>query len=177
MTATETTIPHLEADEARLSARAVVDELKRCGISHVVWLPDSESKHLYDLLHDDETLKLVPICREGEAIGIALGLMVGGKTPAVVIQNTGLFESGDSLRGLGINLRLPLLMLVSYRGWKSDGTITDSAAIYLEPVLDGWGITSYLVETDDDVHLIGRAFQEAGSQRKPVAVLMAREYI
>jgi sulfopyruvate decarboxylase TPP-binding subunit len=160
-----------------LSAQAVVDELKRNGISHVVWLPDSESKHLYDLLKDDETLQLVPICREGEAIGIALGLMVGGRSPAVVIQNTGLFESGDSLRGLGLNLRLPLLMLVSYRGWRRDGAIADSAAIYLEPVLNAWGIASYLVESDADTHLIGEAFHEAAVRRQPVAVLMAQEYV
>ncbi len=38
----------------------------------------------------DADLQVVPVCREGESFAIALGLIIGGKTPAVLIQNTGL---------------------------------------------------------------------------------------
>jgi len=33
------------------------------------------------------------------ARSVAAGLFVGGKTPIILIQNTGMLESGDSLRG------------------------------------------------------------------------------
>jgi len=159
-----------------LTAAAVVNELRRCGVTDVVWLPDSESGHLYACLRDDAALRLVPVCREGEAIAIALGLMVGGRRPAVVMQNTGLFESGDSLRGLGLNLGLPLLLLISYRGYSGSLPPTDSAAVYLEPILRAWGLAYYLVESDADVGLIGTALAAAQAQQRPAVALMAREY-
>ena len=90
-----------------LTARVMVDTLKRCGVTHMVWLPDTESGFLYQTLRDDPELTLVPVSREGETIPIALGLLVGGKQPVVCIQNTGLFESVDSVRGLWYDLQLP----------------------------------------------------------------------
>ena len=94
----------------------VVEAMQDCGVTHVVWLPDSESHYMYDALNASP-LHLVPVCREGEAFGIAAGLHLGGKTPVVLIQNTGLFESGDVLRGNILNLQMPLLLMVGYRGY------------------------------------------------------------
>ena len=87
--------------EAVLHPAAIVEELKKNDITHVVWLPDSETNFMYHLLTNEPSLDLVPVCREGETMAIAAGLWVGGMRPVVLIQNTGIFESGDSIRGLG----------------------------------------------------------------------------
>ncbi len=102
--------------DAHLTASVMVDALEQSGVTHLVWLPDTESGHLYQTLADHPRLKLVPVAREGETFAIALGLRVGGKKPVVCIQNTGFFESGDSIRGIWIDLKLPILALVGYRG-------------------------------------------------------------
>ena len=156
----------------------IVEAMQQCGVSHVVWLPDSESRFMYDAL-TGSPLRLVPVCREGEAFGIAAGLHLGGKTPVVLIQNTGLFESGDVLRGNILNMKLPLLLMVGYRGYHemvSKQGPADSAATFTEPILDAWGIAHYLVDTDDDVPKIADAFQESRQQQRPVAILIGREY-
>ena len=62
-------------------------------------------------------LSLVRVCREGEAWTIAAGLYLGGQRPLVVIQNTGLFESGDALRNVLFDLGLPLFALIGYRNY------------------------------------------------------------
>src|SRR5207248_7755355 len=100
-----------------LTAQRVVDELRANAVTHVIWLVDTESRFMYDALTADPSLTVVPICREGEAMGVALGLQIGGKKPIVVIQNTGFFESGDSIRGLVLDLEMPLVMMVGYRGF------------------------------------------------------------
>ena len=159
-----------------LTAHKVLNELKKCGITHIVWLADSEARFMYEAMVSQRELTLVPICREGEAIAIAAGLMLGGKEPVVLHQSTGFFESGDSVRGLALDLQLPLLLLIGYRGWRRDAPMTDSAAIFIEPILDTWGIKHYLVETDEDVERISIAYKEAHETNRPVAILIGREY-
>jgi len=51
--------------EVILHPASVVAELKKNNISHVVWLPDSETNFMYQLLTNEPTLDLVPVCREG----------------------------------------------------------------------------------------------------------------
>lgn len=159
---------------ASLTDRKILDELRKCGITHVVWLPDSETRFMYEAMMSQHELTLVPICREGEAIAIAAGLMLGGKEPVVLHQNSGFFESGDSVI-LALDLQLPLLLLLGYRGWRRDAPMTDSAAIFLEPILDAWGVKHYLVETDEDVARISMGYKEAHETNKPVAILIGRE--
>ena len=162
--------------EVVLHPTSVVEELKKNNISHVVWLPDSETNFMYQLLTGEPSLDLVPVCREGETMAIAAGLWVGGKRPIVLIQNTGIFESGDSIRGLGLDVNQPLVMLVGYRGWSRHGITNDSAARFIEHILHAWGINYYLIETDEDADRISVAIQEADRTQRPVAVLVGTEF-
>ena len=155
-------------------ADRIIDELRKCGITHIILLPDNETRFIYEALASQPEFILVPVCREGEAIAIAAGLLLGGKNPVILHQSTGFFESGDSVRGLGLDLQLPLLLLISYRGWQHDSPLTDSAAIFIEPILDAWGIKHYLVETDEDVKRISLGWKEACQTQKPVAVLLTK---
>ena len=162
--------------EVILHPSSVVAELKKNNISHVVWLPDSETNFMCQLLTNEPTLDLVPVCREGETMAIAAGLWVGGKRPIVLIQNTGFFAAGDSIRGLGLDVNQPLVMLVGYRGWSRHGLTKDSAARFIEHILHAWGITYYLIETDEDADRISLAVEEAERTSKPVAVLVGTEF-
>ena len=107
---------------------------------------------------------------------IKLSLIVGGKVPVCVIQNTGMMESGDSIRGMAVDSGFPMVMLVGYRGWTRHGVITDSAARYTEPFLHAMGVNYYLVEQDSDAERISVAFDEARATKRPVAVLVGDEY-
>ena len=162
--------------QALFSPEVVIQELKKNGATHVVWLPDSETNFLYLLMEAEPTLDLVPVSREGHAFSTAAGLSVGGAKPVILIQNTGLMESGDSLRGWGLGLNIPVVMLIGYRGWTRHGKNQDTAATYTEPFLNAFNITYFLVENDDDAARISWAFEEAKSTNRPVAVLIGDEY-
>jgi sulfopyruvate decarboxylase TPP-binding subunit len=166
----------MTTQEAVIHPAAIINELKKNDVTHVVWLPDSETNFMYELLTGDSSLDLVPVCREGETMAIAAGLWVGGKKPVVLIQNTGIFESGDSIRGLGLDVHQPLVMLIGYRGWSRHGLTNDSAARFIEHILHAWGINYYLIETDDDAQRITLALAEAERDQKPVAVLVGTEF-
>jgi sulfopyruvate decarboxylase TPP-binding subunit len=162
--------------ETVLHPHAIISELKKNNITHVVWLPDSETNFMYEQLLAEPSLDLVPVSREGETMAIAAGLWVGGKRPVALIQNTGIFESGDSIRGLGLDVDHPLVMLIGYRGWDRHGISRDSAAKFTEHIIHAWGINYYLVETDADADRITLAMNEAERDSKPVAVLVGTEF-
>jgi len=109
------------AKDAQLSPEVVLGEMTKNGVTHVVWLPDSETNFLYQLMRAEPSLSLVPVSREGLAFSIAAGLATGGGTPIILIQNTGLMESGDSLRGWALGLNIPVVLMVGYRGWTRHG--------------------------------------------------------
>ena len=161
--------------ESVLHAETIVEALKANGVNHTVWLPCSDTAAIHEAVMADRTIHSIQVCREGETMAIAAGLWVGGKIPVVFVQNTGFFESGDSIRGIGLAAEIPLVILIGYRGYTRHGRTKDSAARFIEPMLHTWQINYYLVECDADVDRISLAFEEAERTSRPVAVLIGKE--
>jgi sulfopyruvate decarboxylase TPP-binding subunit len=159
-----------------LSPETVLREMTKNGVTHVVWLPDSETNWLYLLMKAEPSLILVGVSREGHACSIAAGLATGGRTPMILIQNTGMMEAGDSIRGWLLGLNIPVVLMVGYRGWTRHGVDTDSAATYTERFLMAFNLTYYMVESDQDAPRISVAFAEAARTQRPVVVLVGDEY-
>ncbi len=162
--------------QSLLNPSSVIEQFKKNGVTHVVWLPDSETNWMYLAMQDEPSFDLIPVTREGESMAIAAGLYVGGKKPVCLIQNTGMFESGDSIRGIALDVNLPVVLMIGYRGWTRHGVTPDSAARFTEPILDAWGIKYYLVEGDADADRISTAFEEAEATNRPVAILVGDEF-
>ena len=165
-----------DVQKAALSPETVLAQMKKNGVTHVVWLPDSETNWLFLLMKADPSLTLVGVNREGLAFSAASGIYAGGKTPLILIQNTGLMESGDSMRGWTIQMEVPVVLMVGYRGWTRHGVTTDTAATYTERFLMAFGLNYYLVESDADAPRIATAFTEAERTNRPVVVLVGDEY-
>ena len=161
---------------ALLRPETLIEEFKKNGVTHIVTIPDSETNYLYELMANEPSLDIIPVSREGESMSTALGLNIAGKVPVCLIQNTGMLESGDSIRGMALNAGFPLVMVVGYRGWSRHGLTRDSAARFIEHILHAWGINYYLIETDDDADRISLAIEEAERTSKPVAVLVGTEF-
>ncbi len=165
-------------------ARTLIDELERQSVSHVVGIPDNASAALFRLLADHSSIELLTVTREGEAFAVASGLWLGSATPLVLIQNTGFLESGDSLRGTAVRMGVPLVCLVTYRGYvtlppkRSDGVMTradvDSVAVVTEPTLDAWRVPYELYHSDADIPRVRRVFDQANELSRPVALLLTQ---
>jgi hypothetical protein len=173
-----------------ISAKSVWNELKVCGVTHIVGLADNASAALVALPSGDDCARFIGVTREGEAFGLASGLWIGGKTAVVVIQNTGFLESGDGFRGTAQRMRIPLVCLITYRGYEGlrrqrsepgsrPWTIEDfsradldSAAIVMEPTLKAWNVPYDFLETNADLVKIGQAFSRAEKELRPVALLV-----
>ncbi|MEM7414127.1 MAG: thiamine pyrophosphate-binding protein [Gemmatimonadota bacterium] len=174
-----------------MSTRAI-HTLVQLGVTHVVGIPDNTSGPLFHETLRHPTLRLVTATREGEAIAIASGLWLGGASPIVVIQNTGLLESGDAIRGTALRMRAAIPMVVTARGYakmaaagfgpdtpKTVDNLTrpdvDSTALLTEPTLDAWGVPFRVCGPEDDpsdeLHSL---VETARSDERPVAMILNR---
>jgi len=174
-----------------IQAPLVLAELKRNRATHVVGLPDNSTVKLFELLPGDPDIELVSVTREGEAFAVASGLWIGGKVPVVLVQNTGFFESGDSFRGTAMRMRVPLVCLITYRGYgKLSGTGAetldaaalsaarmDSAALITEPTLRAWGMPYAFLHADADVPEISGAFRKSMEGARPVGILLTCDLV
>jgi len=139
-----------------LDGPTVARSLLNAGITDVVWIPDSELGRWDAALSSTAGLRLVRVCREGEAFALSAGLWLGGRSPLVILQCTGLFEAGDALRNILFDLEIPLPLLVgvrSHRAWKANRT-QDNCPRFTEPILQAWGLpTTWLVSDEDGQEL------------------------
>ena len=183
-------VPMESSMELKPAALGVAGLLSELGVTHVVTLPDNDSAPLLDAIKADGRIRLVFGTREGEVISLASGLWLGGGKPLVVIQNTGLLEAGDGLRGTASRMGVPLLMLVTCRGFAksrafgkepSEVEVTrdtlvradlDSIAHMTEATLRAWGIPFVALRDNSELSPIQEGWETAQSEERPVAVLL-----
>jgi sulfopyruvate decarboxylase TPP-binding subunit len=157
-----------------IDGQRMVELLGELGVTDLVWLPDSELGTWEDALAGQDRIRLVRVCREGEAWAVAAGLILGGRKPVVAIQCTGFFESGDAMRNVVFDLGLPVFAFVGYRSYLvQDKLPGDTARIYTEPVLKAWGLPYRLITAADQVAEIANHYRQCQSQGTAGVVLLA----
>jgi sulfopyruvate decarboxylase subunit alpha len=158
-----------------LDGPSVVAALEDCGVTHVAWIPDSDLGRWEPALSTAQRLQLLRVCREGEAIALAAGLYLGGKHPIVVIQCTGLFEAGDTLRNIVHDLHLPLFFIIGVRNYHAHkrGTSLDNCPVFTEPILHAWRLPYVLLDERHSAADLASAYRQAREQKQAFAVLVA----
>ena len=162
-----------------LQADAIIREIKRAGIRFVVALPDATTSHhlLKSLLRDPE-VRVVQVCKEDEGVSICTGLFAAGQRALLLMQNTGLMDSLNAVRGVAVELQSPVCMMVGLLA-KEPGVEPTKSKSYgvriVEPVLDAMGVEHTLVEQPGDVEKIVPAVEAAYAHLAPTALLIGTE--
>ena len=88
----------------------------------VTGVPCSYFKEFLSYITNKEKLAIKHLyaTREDEAVAIAAGVALSKKKALIYMQNSGLGNIGDALTSLAQLYKLPMLILVSYRGLKED---------------------------------------------------------
>ena len=159
------------------SSRAIYDALKACGVSLISALPETWLVHLIRLAEDDEGMTLVRLAKEEEGVGISTGAHLAGVKSAMLMQNHGFLASINGIVSCAQLYRIPLLMLISHRGWfgERDPWQTEGGLVTI-PLLNALSIPYDVLESRDHVaHRIGKAQTLAYSANRPVALLLSRD--
>jgi len=156
------------------SPQDAVAAITAAGFTHVVWIPDSFFG-AWDEPLSRSLLPLIRVTREGEAIGLAAGLLLGKAQPLVILQSTGFFEAGDALRNVIYDLQLPLKLLIglrSYRAWK-EGRSQDSAARFAEGVVRAWQLPYQILDPQtQDIETFSATLRQLNQSPYAAALLI-----
>jgi sulfopyruvate decarboxylase subunit alpha len=155
--------------------RALFDEIRRLGFTHVITVPDTHQKTLLSLLAETERPRLLTVCTEDEAIAINAGLYIGGQQPMMLIQNNGLLASINAMKAIALEARVPTFMLVGQFARDVTKPNAEShlrAVRMIEPTLETWGVPCYPIESPDDLPRFAEAYQRCLEERGPSVVLL-----
>ena len=159
------------------NSRVIFEALKATGIRLISALPETWLVHLVQMAEDDPDMTLVRLNKEEEGVGISAGAHLAGNKSAMLLQNHGFLVSINGVVSLAQLYRIPLLMLMTYRGemgerdpWHSQGGLST------EPVLQALGIPYRRLSNPDTVHKeITDAQTLAETSQRPVALLLTRD--
>ena len=159
------------------NSHLIYDALKACDIRLMSALPETWLVHLIRLADDDPDVILVRLAKEEEGVGISAGAHLAGVKSAMLMQNHGFLASINGIVSLAHLYKIPLLMLISYRGefGERDPWQTQGGGV-TEALLQTLGIPYKSLSHPDHVAARIRAAQTlAESALKPVALLLCRD--
>lgn len=159
------------------SSQLIYDALKAIDVRILSALPETWLVHLIRMAEDDPEMTLVRLSKEEEGIGISAGAHLAGVRSALLMQNHGFLQSINGIVGVARLYRIPLLMLISYRGefGERDPWQTEGGGV-TEPVLQALNIPYLRLE--DPAHVAARirkAATLAEASLRPVALLLGRD--
>jgi len=159
------------------NSQAIYDALKACGIKLISALPETWLVHLIRMAEDDPGMTLVRLAKEEEGVGISAGAHLAGVKSAMLMQNHGFLASINGIVSCAQLYRIPLLMLISYRGefGEKDPWQTEGGGV-TEDLLRALHIPfAYLDAVTHVAPRIAKAQALSLSSNKPVALLLCRD--
>jgi sulfopyruvate decarboxylase subunit alpha len=151
--------------------------LKRGGIDFITSVPCVKLGPLLTLVAEDPDVMHVPVTREEEGVGVCAGAYMGGKRPALMMQNSGLGNSINALASLNRLYDIPLLMIISHRGTEGErvvGQVPMGRATV--PLLDAVGIEQRTPGPAGTEDFVAEAAAVAFLERRPIALLLDLEF-
>ncbi len=159
------------------SSQLIYDALRACEVRLISALPETWLVHLIRMAEDDPAMTLVRLAKEEEGVGISAGAHLAGVKSAMLMQNHGFLQSINGIVSLARLYRIPLLMLISYRGefGERDPWQTEGGGV-TEAVLQALAIPYTRLDTQAQVApAIRKAQTLAEASLKPVALLLCRD--
>lgn len=160
----------------KLRGATIITEIKKAGVSHILSVPDLHtSKGLLHPIAADGDFRHIRVCKEDECLGIAAGLTYGDIRSLMLVQYTGFLYAMNAIRGVAIEQKLPVCMMIGLLGKEPGVPPTESKRYGLriiEPILDVLGVTRTCIETDEDTPRISAAINEAWRSSRPTAILI-----
>jgi phosphonopyruvate decarboxylase len=142
-------------------------------------VPCSYFTRMINEFENQDSISYIPATREDEAVGIAAGVAFGGARAFVVMQNSGYATIGDALTSLAQLYKLPMLLIVSWRGLEPDRDFPEHSLMgeVTKETLEGYRVPYWELKNEGWKDTINEALTKMNETSRPVALLVEQEVL
>ena len=150
----------------------IVDDLVANGVDFVTTVPCKQLAGVIDEVEARPEIYHIPSNKEDEGMGLCAGAFMGGKRPAIIMQNTAIGVTINTLVTLIQFYRMPLPMLISYRGELREPVACQvEMAVHTKALLNQLHIPTYHFHRESDANELDTILKYTFMCNKPVAIL------
>ncbi len=163
-----------------ISADEFLNQCLKHGFNFFTGTPCSYLKPLINYVIDRKEFNFIDATNEGDAVAIASGVTIAGGRSVVMFQNSGLGNAVNPLTSLAYIFRIPLLIIVTYRGEPGGakdepqhelmGAITIQM---LETMKIGWA--HFPSKTNEIENTLNKVDEYLKRENKPFALIMSKK--
>ena len=163
-----------EADEGAAWTGQMLAALRRAAIGAVSYIPDEGAGRLISALESDPDVVVIPVTREGEAVGVLTGAWLGQRRGALLMQASGVGNCINALASVNVACGLPLLLIIGERGGLSEFNPCQTPGGRAVPVLLGAiGIQTFRIDDPRRIaDVVEGAATLAFSTAQPVGIIL-----
>ena len=153
-------------------SKQIVDDFVANDISFVTTVPCKQLAGVIDEVETRPEIYHIPSNKEDEGMGLCAGAFMGGKRPAIIMQNTAIGVTVNTLVTLTQVYRMPLPMLISYRGELKEPVAGQvEMAVHTKALLNQLNIPTYHFHKQEDAQELDAILKYTFMCNKPVAIL------
>lgn len=150
----------------------IVDDIVASGIDFVTTVPCKQLAGVIDEVDNRDGIYHIPSNKEDEGMGLCAGAFMGGKKPMIIMQNTAIGVTINTLATLTQYYRMPLPMLISYRGELREPVACQvEMAVHTKAILSQMLIPTYHFHKEADAEELPEILKYTFMCNKPVAIL------
>ena len=158
-------------------AETIVGCLKQYGVRYINYVPDAIGERILQVARKDAAFEILPLAREEEGVGVVCGQSIGGARGVLMMPTSGLGNSINALASLPIPYRIPVPMVIGFRGALGEFNPTQVAMGQATPaILAALNIPCFALEREEEVEKITEgALKLTYALESPVAILVTTQ--
>jgi sulfopyruvate decarboxylase alpha subunit len=154
------------------------DILKRHRVTFFAGVPCSLLEAVINVGLADPAVTYIPAVREDVALGIASAAHLAGRRGGILLQNSGLGNVVNPLTSFNLIYRIPVLMVVSWRGYAGKDAPEHLIMGEKTPdLLHTLGIPQAVLEAETLEENLQWAVSTMERQQVPVAVILRKAIV
>ena len=150
----------------------ILADLVRNKVEFITSVPCKQLAGLIEKIDNCKDIYHIPSNKEDEGMGLCAGSFMGGKRAAIIMQNTAIGVTVNTLVTLTQYYRMPLPMLISYRGELGEPVACQvEMAVHTKALLAQLNIPTYHFHKENDADELDSILKYTFMCNKPVAIL------